>query len=178
MTDPSQSIEPWPLHYVQTALWFLNATPADRAKYLPPPFPAVRFHGDLGDFETGNPLYFMVQFCAEACRMGSRIDEWMDLDPSGKLRAQFDELRAILNAMILDDLEKWDPATILRATGDSPGDVYLPDTAGLFNAASRYSKAITADLAWSADLSGPKLGCEGLLDEYSYGAYSSSVAEQ
>lgn len=176
MADPShESLEPWPLHYVQTALWFLSATPADKAKYLPPPFPPVRFHGNLGDFETGNPLHFMVRFCADACEVGARIDEWMDMDPSGRVRDQFEELRALLHATIWEELEKWDPATVLRSPGDAPGDVYLRDMAGLLNASSRYSKAIIVDLDWSISLSSHKLRCESLLDEYSYGAYSAGV---
>ena len=170
MTEPSHtSIEPWPLHHVQTALWFLSSTPADQATYLPRPFPAVRFHGSLGDFETGNPLYFMVRFCVDACEVGSRIDEWMDLDPNGTQRDRFDELRAILSAMLWQELDKRDAFAFLR----SPSD--YPDMAGLFNAASRYSKEIIADLAWSAELSTHKLRCESLLDEYSYGAYSARV---
>lgn len=170
MTDPSDhSVEPWRLHYVQTALWFLSATPAEKAHYLPRPFPAVTFHGHLGDFVTDNPLYFMVQFCTDACQVGARIDEWADLDPGGTVRNQFDELGAIVTAMIHGGIAKWDPYAFLR----SPDD--YPDLAGLFNAASRYSKAIVADLAWSAELASPTLRCESLLDEYSYNAYSAGV---
>jgi hypothetical protein len=171
MATSDRSIEPWPLHYVQTALWFLSATPAEKAKYLPPAFPAVKFHGGEGDFVTGNPLYFMVAFCADACQVGAGIDEWMDLDPSGKIRDQFNELRAVLNAMIWGELEKRNAAEFLRAPS------HWPDMAGLFNAASRYSKEIIAELTWGAELSSPKLTCEGLLDEYSYGAYSAPNAD-
>ena len=124
------------------------------------------FHGNVGDFGTGNPLYFMVHFCADASQVGARIDEWMDLDPDGSVREQFDELHAILTAMLGQRLEKVDVAAFLH----SPET--LPDLEGLFNAARRYSTQIIADLGWRSDLAGPRLRCEALLDEYSYGAYS------
>jgi hypothetical protein len=170
VTDRSpQSIEPWPLRYVQTALWFLGLPHAEKAGYLPAPFPAVHFHGDLGDFTTGNPLYFMVQFCAEACRVGARVEEWMDLEPGAELPERFTELGAILTAT-LADVDKREGDAFLRSLES------WPDVAGLFNAVRRYARELMADLGWSAEPGAHLFRCERLLDEYSYGAYSAGAA--
>jgi hypothetical protein len=171
MTEAQQrSSEPWPLHHVQTALWFLSSDTADQAKYLPAPFPAIQFHGSTGDFVTGNPLYFMVQLCADACAEGARLDEWGDLDPNGVIGPRFVELRAILSAMHGLGLEDNDPVAFMR----SPES--YPDLRGLFSAARRYARGIVADLSWNAELSRHTFSCVELLDEYSYGAYSARVA--
>jgi len=172
VTDPSrESIEPWPLRHVQTALWFLAASPTEKATYLPAPFPGIMFHGAEGDFGTGNPLYFMVAFCGDACRVGARIDEWMDLDPTGKIGNQFRELEAILAQMRWERLRQSESPFRDFVTG-------YPDMAALLDATNRYANAIIADLGWSADLPYPRLTCAGLLDEYSYGAYSAPEAQQ
>jgi hypothetical protein len=169
MSKAPESIEPWPLHHVQTALWFLAATTAEKATYLPDPFPGVLFHGDEGDFGTGNPLYFMLAFCADACRSGARIDEWMDLDPTGRIGKQFQELEAILKQMLWKEIRESQSRFLDCVAGYS-------DMPPLLDATSRYAKAIIADLGWSTDVSRPRLSCEHLLDSYSYGSYSTPEA--
>jgi hypothetical protein len=170
VTDRSpESLEPWQLRYVQTALWFLSLPHAEKAGYLPPRFPAVLFHGDLGDFTTGNPLYFMVQFCGDACRVGARVEDWMDLEPRPELAERFGELGAILT-VTLPDVEQRDGDAFVRSLESLPG------LRGLFNAARRYARDLMADLGWSVEPGEHTLSCVRLLDEYSYGAYSASAA--
>lgn len=147
------SRDSWPYDYVVNALIFFAMAPDQLDHYIVRDFPTTLFHGAVTDFESGNAKEVVSFIWAEVLGTGKTISEWID-EPSyesADLERDFSELFSQLYDVGIDQI--WSHWKESRA------------------------KAIKllADIGWREIPDSPFIGCEEILNEYSYGAYSEAV---
>jgi len=144
------SEDPWPYEYVVNALLYFSMSVEDLHKYIVSDFPDTLFHGNLGDWTSGDAIDTITTIYTEVLIAGCSIDEWLEDESLNMdtLQSRFRELYELLH--------------------DKEMNTLLAD----WSKTSALSAQLLLDLAWDEISAGPMISCEYLLNEWSYGAYS------
>ena len=158
--DEDTKAQQWREARLRSCLRFLVLSNREKLDYLPASFSEMTFHGDTGDFVTGDPLKFIC-FLVEDVSL--RCHTYFD-----KVNQRLRELRILLDLMYWSKNDAiWNLHLCISQRRSGTQWAYVWDML------ARLSKKVLALLEWSVEP--PDLSCETLLDEYSYGGYSAIV---
>ncbi len=146
------SEDPWPYEYLINALQFFSLSLEQLDAYRVPDFEPVLFHGHQGDFISANALESIITIFRDILHVGLSFDEWID-DPNLEnigLENNFELFYYALLDFKLEDLKTQWPLICLQA------------------------QSLLIKLNWPIG-NLPDFSCKRMLNEYSYGAYQSSL---